>query len=161
MAYPTTPNRRAAVVRVELVRERTITYPGGSPVAGPAELAAVARAVIGAADRELFVVLHLSAKHRINSVEAVATGTLCATLVHPREVYKGALLANACAIALAHNHPSGDPTPSPEDLTLTRQLMAAGEVMGVRVLDHVVLGDECYVSLRETTQLWSGQPFHR
>jgi DNA repair protein RadC len=117
--------------------------------------------LIGDQDREAFVVVHLNAKHKIVSLEVVAIGTLSATLVHPREVFKGALLANAAAIGLAHNHPSGDPTPSPEDLALTAQLLAAGEVVGVRVLDHIVIGDDCHVSIRETTHLWQDQAFHR
>lgn len=154
-----TTRHRAAVVRVQAVRERTLTYE--ATISGPSAMATAVRALIGEHDREAFVVVHLNAKHKIVSLEVVAVGTLSATLVHPREVFKGALLANAAAIGLAHNHPSGDPTPSPEDLALTAQLLAAGEVVGVRVLDHIVLGDDRHVSLRDTTMLWQDTPFHR
>lgn len=150
---------QAAVVRVQAIRERTLIYE--TAIAGPAPLAAATRALIGDFDREAFVVLHLSAKHKIVSLEVVSIGTLSATLVHPREVFKGALLANCSAIALAHAHPSGDPTPSNEDLALTRQLMEGGELLGIRVVDHVVLGDENHVSLRETTGIWREMPFHQ
>lgn len=157
-----TPNpvRRVAAVRVELVRERTVTYPGNGLIGSPDALDAVARAFIGASDREVFVAVYLSSKHRVTALEAVHRGTLNATLVSPREVFKGALLANAAAVGLAHNHPSSDPTPSPEDLALTKQLLLAGEVLGIRVLDHVVLGDPGYISLRETTCFWKEYPFH-
>ena len=74
---------------------------------------------------------------------------LDSTLVHPREVFKAAMLANAAAIVLAHNHPSGDPTPSPDDMALTRRLVDAGRLIGVDVLDHIVIGDGRHVSFRE------------
>jgi DNA repair protein RadC len=158
---PNVPMRRVAAVRVELVRERTITYPGGQLVSGPSDLAAVARAFIGKVDREVFVTIHVNSKHRINAIEVTAIGTLNATLVHPRESYRGAILACAAAVAFCHNHPSGLPDPSPEDIALTGQLLAAGEILGIRVLDHVVLGDPGYVSIRETSGLWADCPFHK
>ncbi len=79
----------------------------------------------------------------------VSRGTLYATLVHPREVFKAALLANAAAIILTHNHPSGDPAPSPDDMALRRRLVDAGTLIGVDVVDHIIIGDGCYVSFRE------------
>ena len=158
---PAMTTRRVAAMRIELVRERGVTYPGTGYIDSPESLAAVARAFIGNADREVFVAVYLTTKHRIAAVEATATGTLNSTLVHPRELFKGALLANAAAVGLAHNHPSGDPAPSPEDLTLTAQLLAAGEVLGIRVIDHVVLGDLGHVSIRETSGLWANHAFHR
>ncbi len=108
-------------------------------------------------DRERFVVVLLNRKHAVLSVEVVAIGTLDATIVHPREVFKPAIRRSAAAVLLAHNHPSGDPTPSPEDHVLTRRLLDAAEVLGLVVLDHVVIGAGRYVSLRETTGLWRGQ----
>jgi DNA repair protein RadC len=105
-------------------------------------------------------VIYLSHKHRVQAIERVATGTLSSIVVHPREVFKGALLANASAIALVHNHPSGDPTPSEEDRELTKRVMQAGEILGIKVLDHSVLGETAHVSLRETTALWHQNLFH-
>ena len=98
---------------------------------------------------EVFAILCLSTKHRVIAYHEVSRGSLDSTLVHPREVFKAALLANAAAIVLAHNHPSGDPTPSPDDMTLTRRLVDAGRLLGVDVLDHIVIGDGRHVSFRE------------
>ena len=107
-------------------------------------------------DRERFVAVLLNRKHAVLGVEVVAIGTLDATLVHPREVFKPAIRRSAAAVLLAHNHPSGDPTPSAEDHALTRRLLDAAEVLGLEVLDHLVIGAARYVSLRETTALWRG-----
>lgn len=153
--------RRTSVVRVELVRERGVSYPAGSQVGCAADLAAAARAVIGRSDREVFLALFLSSKHRINAIEVTAIGTLNTTLVHPRETFRGAIIACAASVAFVHNHPSGLSEPSPEDLCLTEQLLDCGELLGIRVLDHVVLGDPSFTSIRETTGLWRGRSFHR
>jgi DNA repair protein RadC len=100
-------------------------------------------------EREVFVVLLLDGRNRIQGEVRVSEGTLTAALVHPREVFAPALRAQAAALVLVHNHPSGDPTPSAEDLALTERLRRAGELLGVRVLDHVVLGQGRFVSLGE------------
>src|SRR5690606_16348151 len=103
------------------------------------------------ADREHVVVLLLDTQNQIIGIHTVTVGTLDASLVHPREIFKPAILANAASVLLAHNHPSGDPTPSAEDRSVTRQMVAAGGVIGIEVLDHVVVGDTSrYVSFRET-----------
>jgi DNA repair protein RadC len=80
----------------------------------------------------------------------VSVGTLDTSIAHPREIFRAAALASASTIALFHNHPSGDPTPSPDDLVLTRRLVQAGVVMGIDVVDHVILGDGRWFSFRET-----------
>lgn len=99
--------------------------------------------------KEHFIALHLDSKNRILCLEQVSTGSLNASIVHPREVFKGVLLSSAAAVILLHNHPSGDPTPSREDLELTGRLKEAGELLGVRVLDHVIIGNGSYVSLAD------------
>lgn len=93
--------------------------------------------------------LCLSTKHRVIAYHEVSRGTLDSTLVHPREVFKAALLANAAAIVVSHNHPSGDPSPTIDDLEVTTRLVAAGEVLGIAVLDHIVIGDGRYFSFKE------------
>ena len=98
------------------------------------------------ADREEFVVLLLDAKNKLLGFHVVSVGSLTSSVVHPREVFKVAILGNAAAVILLHNHPSGDPTPSNEDLSITTRLRQVGEVLGIRVLDHVVIGDGRYVS---------------
>lgn len=99
--------------------------------------------------KEHFLALHLDSKNRLSCMDVVSTGSLNASIVHPREVFKTALLSSAAAVILLHNHPSGDPTPSREDLELTGRLKEAGELLGIRVLDHVIVGDGCYVSLAD------------
>ena len=92
-------------------------------------------------DREKFVVLLLDAKHRAIGVNVVSLGSLTSTVVHPREVFKPAIAGNSAAIILAHGHPSGCAEPSSEDAEITRRLGEAGELLGIRVVDHVILGD--------------------
>jgi len=98
------------------------------------------------ADREEFVVLLLDAKNTLLGFHVVSVGSLTSTIVHPREVFKIAVLGNAASLILLHNHPSGDPTPSAEDRAITTRLCQVGELLGIKVLDHVVIGDGRYVS---------------
>lgn len=97
---------------------------------------------------ELFGVLSLDARHRLIREDLISKGCLTASLVHPREVFACALATRAATLVLFHNHPSGDPEPSAEDLALTRRLAAAGALMGIEILDHLVLGHGRYVSLK-------------
>jgi DNA repair protein RadC len=101
------------------------------------------------ADRERFVALYLDARHRVVRRRLVSVGTLTASLVHPREVLGPALRARAAALVVVHNHPSGDPEPSPEDCALTERLRDAARLLGLELLDHVVVGRNGFVSLRE------------
>lgn len=100
-------------------------------------------------DREHFRIIILNTKNQVMGVELVSVGSLNSTVVHPREVFKTPLKRSAAAIILVHNHPSGDPTPSQEDIDLTRRLVEAGKVLGIGVLDHIIIGDNRYVSLKE------------
>jgi DNA repair protein RadC len=100
-------------------------------------------------DREKFVCLHLNIKNDLVSYELVAVGSLNTSVVHPREVFKGAVLANAASVILCHNHPSGDPEPSAEDIRITKRLVEAGKILGIEVLDHVIFGNPSFVSLKE------------
>jgi DNA repair protein RadC len=98
---------------------------------------------------EEFHVAILDSQHRIEQDVLVSRGTLNASLAHPREVFRTAIAANACAVFLVHNHPSGDPVPSPADYTLTRELYAAGKLLGIDVLDHVIIGQGRFTSFVE------------
>jgi len=106
-------------------------------------------------DREEFRVLLLNTKHALIRVAEVSRGSLNASIVEPREVFKDAIAASAASMILAHNHPSGDPTPSSEDIAITKRLVKAGELLSIAVLDHIILGqrtqgrDQDYVSLKE------------
>jgi DNA repair protein RadC len=94
--------------------------------------------------KEYFIALHLDGKNRILAVDICSIGSLNQSIVHPREVFKTALLSSAAAIILMHNHPSGDPTPSNEDLVVTRRLREVGDLIGIRILDHIVVGSTYY-----------------
>ncbi len=98
--------------------------------------------------KEHFVILHLDTKHRLIGEETVSIGSLDASIVHPREIFRSAVKRSASAILCLHNHPSGDPTPSPEDISVTARLYEAGRLLGIDVLDHIVVGDGRYISLK-------------
>lgn len=97
-------------------------------------------------DREEFWVVHLDGKGRMQGTHCVSVGSLNATLVHAREVFKAAIIANAASILLVHNHPSGDPMPSPEDIALTERLKKASEIIGIKIVDHVIVCESKYSS---------------
>ncbi len=99
--------------------------------------------------KEHFVCIFLNTKHVVIGRETLSIGTLDATLVHPREVYKAAIQRSASSIICVHNHPSGDPTPSSEDVMLTKRLIEAGSLIGIDLLDHVIIGDGRFASLKE------------
>jgi DNA repair protein RadC len=116
----------------------------------PAEAAPMLAQYIGDADREVFVIAMLTVRHHVLGLHTVSVGCLTSSLVHPREVFKPAILAGSAAILAAHPHPSGDPEPSAEDIALTRRLAAAGQLLGIELLDHLILGEAGrFVSLRE------------
>ncbi|MGQ9657992.1 MAG: RadC family protein [Fimbriimonadales bacterium] len=99
--------------------------------------------------REHFLAVLLDTKNRVLRIETISIGTLDSSLVHPREVYRAAVREGAACWIAVHNHPSGDPTPSPEDIAITKRLKEAGELLGIVLLDHLIIGDGNYTSLRE------------
>jgi DNA repair protein RadC len=99
--------------------------------------------------KEHFVCLFLNTKNSVIGQETLSIGTLNASLVHPREVFRAAIARSSASIVCVHNHPSGDPTPSPEDISMTERLVEAGELIGIDVLDHLVIGDGHFISLKE------------
>ena len=101
------------------------------------------------AAKEQFVVILLDAKNKVIGTEVVSEGSLSTSIVHPRDVFQPAILQNAAAIVVAHNHPSGDPTPSSEDRELTQTLLEAGRALCIPVLDHLIIGDGTYYSFEE------------
>ncbi len=115
----------------------------------PADVARYAMPHFRFEQKEHFAVLLLNAKNCILGMQEVSVGSLSAAIVHPREVFRAAIDYAAAAIILLHNHPSGDPTPSREDIAVTERLIKAGELMEIPVLDHVVLGDNAFNSMRE------------
>ena len=118
-------------------------------IRGPEDLYKLLRPRIGAEDREHFVAVLLSTRNAVIGIETISVGSLNASIVHPREVFKPAIVHSASAIALAHNHPSGDPEPSNEDIAITRRMLEAGRLLGIELLDHVVVARKSFTSLKE------------
>jgi len=100
-------------------------------------------------DREIFLSVMLTSRNHLIGVETISIGSVNAAVLSPREVFKGALLANAVSIILCHNHPSGDLSPSEEDIKITKRLIEVGELLGVKVLDHLIVSDQGYRTLRD------------
>ena len=127
---------------------------GTSPRAGfavrsPADVHPLLREEFRGLDRERFLALYLDTRHRVVAAETVSIGSLNASLVHPREVFKPAVAMSAAAVIVAHNHPSGDSSPSGDDLELTARLDRCGDLLGIALLDHLVVGNEEIISIRE------------
>lgn len=100
-------------------------------------------------DREYFIAVYLNRKGKVNATSIISIGGLNSSIVHPREVFKPAILTSSASIILVHNHPSGDPAPSDEDIEFTKKLIDAGDIIGIQVLDHIIIGYGRYVSLKE------------
>ena len=121
----------------------------GASLTDPAAVGAVACRLIGDEPQEAFGAILLDAQHKLIGWREVSRGTLTSSLVHPREVFREAITLNAAALIVVHCHPSGDPTPSREDRAVTERLVAAGKLLGIPVLDHVVVAGDRWVSARE------------
>lgn len=139
---------------IELGR-RTLTQPSPQRprLATPRDMAAYLLPRFGNQRVEQFGIIVLDTQRRLLRATAVSRGILSDCLVHPREVFREAVMRGAAAIVLFHNHPSGDPSPSRDDLKLTRRLLMAGDIMGIDVLDHIILGDTTYFSFQEAKEL--------
>jgi DNA repair protein RadC len=125
-----------------------VRNPGRPVISSPADVDGLLRGRIANLDRENFVAVLLNTKNEVIGFPTISVGTLSASLVHPREVFKPAIRASAASIVLAHNHPSGKVGPSREDREVTRRLTEAAQIIGIEVLDHVILGDG-YLSMKE------------
>lgn len=143
---------KAAQVKaaLELGRRSVSTDPLTRPVINsPADVADMVMEEMRNLDREHFRIMLLNTKNNVLGISHVSVGSLNSSIVHPRECFKEAIRRNANTIILLHNHPSGDPTPSREDIDITRRLAEGGKILGIEVLDHVIIGDKKYVSLKE------------
>jgi DNA repair protein RadC len=125
-----------------------VRNPGRPVISSPADVERLLRGRIANLDRENFVVVLLNTKNEVIETPTVSVGTLSASLVHPREVFKPAIRASAASVILAHNHPSGKVEPSREDREVTKRLGEAADVLGIEVLDHIIVGDG-YFSMKE------------
>src|SRR6266403_747305 len=129
------------IYKISLVREgRVACYE--QQIRSSANASAILQTYLADVDREHFVVLLLNQKNRVIGVHTVSVGSLTSSIVHPRETFKAAILANAAAIICGHNHPSGDCQPSKEDRAITQRLKEGGALLGINLLDHVIVGGE-------------------
>ena len=134
--------------KVMLVRDNKKIETKTMFIQSPDDVNTIIQSYLNGVDREHFIVLLLNQKNGIIGINTVSVGNLSSSIVHPREVFKPAIVAGAASIIVAHNHPSGDPTPSSNDIYVTTRLKEAGDILGIAVLDHVIIGDGCYVSLK-------------
>lgn len=134
---------------IRLVRDGRVATLEPTIIRRPEDTLPVLEAELSELAYERFIALALNTKNHVTAVLPVSSGSLNASIVHPRELFQRAILANAASLILCHNHPSGDPSPSREDLSLTRKLVDAGLLLDIPVLDHLILGYGCYTSFKE------------
>ena len=146
---PSFERKTIARYRVALVREESTPYETPQHCGDPETAARFLHQVLSSWDREVMGAVFLDTRNRAIGHQLAYIGTLARAAVEPRGIFSAALLANAAAILLFHNHPSGDPSPSAEDLAFTRRMADAGEILGIRVLDHIIVGEPPkFVSLK-------------
>jgi DNA repair protein RadC len=141
------------VYRVELVRERTVTGEQRHAIRNSDDVVPILKDELLKSDREKLISVMLNAKNVVIGMEAVSVGSLTASVVTPRELFKSAILASAAAIIISHNHPSGEPAPSQEDIRLTERISKAGEILGIKLLDHVIIGELGHYSFSNAGRL--------
>jgi len=134
-----------AIVSLKLIREEGYDY---QITDSPADVYALVRPFLEDKDREHLLMLLLNTKNQVIGIHTIAIGTLDSTIVSAREIFKTILVANASSIILAHNHPSGDSSPSAEDISVTASLARAGALFGIEILDHIIVGYKRYTSLK-------------
>ncbi|MFN3242145.1 MAG: JAB domain-containing protein [Planctomycetota bacterium] len=146
---PPSPLAAPMIRMLETKLEVPNSYVPPGPLRSALDVAKMMRELIGEADREHFAALYLNTRHFVTHVHIVSCGTPQATVVHPREVFKAAFLANAAALIVVHNHPSGDVHPSSDDRAITERLREAGQLLGIELLDSVIVGpgEEFYSSV--------------
>ena len=144
--------------RIMLVKESEDTFTKYPKFQNSRELFESFREELAVLDREYFFLITLDSKNRTIGYHTVSIGSLSTSVVHPREVWKPAILDSAAAVIFLHNHPSGDPAPSLEDRECTKRLTSAAKILGIRVLDHVVIGEEGYFSFADAGILSDNSP---
>ncbi len=140
--------KRVDIVKIQMVKEGSLLYKNRT-VHSPQNGFDLMKQFLGDVDREHFIVMCLDTKNQPTSLNICHIGSLNSSLVHPREVFKPAILSNAASIMVGHNHPSGNPEPSEADIMMTKRLEEAGDLMGIRLLDHLIIGEDTYISLKE------------
>ena len=138
-----------SVFRLSLIKDQVIPYAKSSLILTPLDVYDLVKEYLQDTDREHFIAIFLDSRSAVIGITTVSIGTLTESLVHAREVFKGAILANAASLIIAHNHPSGDHSLSDADMSVTTKLKDAGRLLGIPLEDHVVLGEKTFFSFRE------------
>ena len=140
--------KRINIVSIKLVKESSFLYQTLT-ISSPKDAYEMIKDQLQDLDREQFIIACLNTKNEPTNISVVSVGSLNKAIVHPREVFKTAILSNAASIMAFHNHPSGETTPSQQDIQLTNRLYEAGELLGIKLLDHLIIGDGTFTSLKE------------
>ena len=140
--------KRINIVSIKMVKESSFLYQT-CQILSPSDAYEMIKEQLEGLDREQFIIACLNTKNEPTNISVVSVGTLNRAIVHPREVFKTAILSNAASIMAFHNHPSGETTPSQQDIQLTKRLYEAGELLGIKLLDHLIIGDGTFTSLKE------------
>ena len=140
--------KRINIVSIKMVKESSFLYQTRQ-ILSPNDAYEMIREQLEGLDREQFIIASLNTKNEPTNITVVSVGTLNKAIVHPREVFKTAILSNASSIMAFHNHPSGDTTPSQHDIELTQRLYEAGNLLGIKLVDHLIIGDGTFTSLKE------------
>ncbi|MFJ8065493.1 RadC family protein [Psychrobacillus sp. NPDC096426] len=142
------PAKRVDIVSLRMVKESSLLYKDRS-IRSPEDAYNLFKQFLGELDREYFVLMCLDVKNQPTVINVCHIGSLNASIVHPREIMKTAVLSNAASILVMHNHPSGRPKPSKEDIDVTKRLVEASRIIGIELIDHLVIGENSFVSLKE------------
>jgi DNA repair protein RadC len=137
------------IVSIKLVREGELRTQYDERISSSQRAYELAKSFIGDRDREYGLVITLDIKLQVNSISVVSIGSIGQAIVHPREVFKTAILHNAASIIFSHNHPSGNLEPSPEDRKITERLVEAGKILGIELLDHIIVSESSYYSFKD------------
>lgn len=144
----TVTSKRVNIVSLKMVKEKSSLY-ANRKITSSSDAADLLGDFLENSDREMFVVCCLDSKNQPTCINVVSIGTLNSSLVHPREVFKAAILANSHSILVAHNHPSGDLSPSKEDIAVTQRLNDVGKLIGINLIDHLIIGSQNHASLKD------------
>ncbi len=142
------PAKRVNIVTIRMVREATMLY-NIRRVSSPSDAVELGKKFIQDSDREQLLLCCLDTKNQPVALNVVSIGSLNSSIVHPREVFKAAILSYAASVILFHNHPSGDTSPSSEDISITTRLKECGKLLGIELIDHIIIGDGRYCSFKE------------
>ena len=140
--------KRIDIVSIKMVKESSFQYLARQ-ILSPSDAYEMIKDHLQDLDREQFIIACLNTKNEPTNITVVSVGSINKAIVHPREVFKTAILSNAASIMAFHNHPSGETTPSQQDIQLTNRLYEAGELLGIKLLDHLIIGDGTFTSLKE------------